>query len=197
MSLYNVVKTVLRPTTRLLFDAQVEGTENVPAAGGLVVACNHRSYLDPPILGTWFPRTIHYMAKQELFKIPVLGFLIAKVHAFPVDRERADLSAVRRALKILAAGGVVGIFPEGRRNLSGDAEAKGGAVLLAATAKCPVIPVALLRTQYAMRRLRGSHVRIRIGEPILLQGSQRKATKAEIEQWTGQLVRTIDALAEK
>ncbi len=197
MSLYNVVKTVLRPTTRLLFDAQVEGTENVPAAGGLVVACNHRSYLDPPILGTWFPRTIHYMAKQELFKIPVLGFLIANVHAFPVDRERADLSAVRRALKILAAGGVVGIFPEGRRNLSGDAEAKGGAVLLAATAKCPVIPVALLRTQYAMRRLRGSHVRIRIGEPILLQGSQRKATKAEIEQWTGQLVKAIDALAEK
>ena len=195
MSLYNVIKTTLRPTTRLLFDAKVEGTENVPPEGGLVVAANHRSYLDPPLLGTWFPRTIHYMAKQELFKIPVLGWIIDHVHAFPVDREKADLAAVRRALKILNAGGVVGIFPEGTRNLTGDVQAKGGAVLLAATAKVPLVPVALVRTQFGMRRFRGSHVRVRIGKPMLLQGSQRKATKAEIEQWTGQVTQAIDALA--
>jgi 1-acyl-sn-glycerol-3-phosphate acyltransferase len=195
MTLYGAVKAFLTPVTRLFFDVQVQGAENVPLHGGLIVAANHRSYLDPPLLGTWFPRTIHYMAKQELFKMPILGKLIEWVHAFPVDRSRADLSSVRRALKLLNAGEAVGIFPEGTRNVSGDVQAKGGAVLLAATANVPLVPVALVRTQFAMRRLRGSHVRIRIGTPIMLQGSERKATKAEVERWTSELSHTIDALA--
>ncbi|HXW76062.1 MAG TPA: lysophospholipid acyltransferase family protein, partial [Candidatus Eremiobacteraceae bacterium] len=138
MSLYGLARAVLKPTTSLLYAAQVSGVENVPASGGLVVAANHRSYLDPPLLGTWFPRTVHFMAKRELFSIPVLGYLISRVHAFPVDREHADLRAFRQALRILKDGGVVGIFPEGTRNLAGDAQARGGAVLLAVTAHCPV-----------------------------------------------------------
>lgn len=194
MSLYGAVKTVLRPTTRLLFDAQVSGVENVPMSGGLVVAANHLSYLDPPMLGTWFPRMLHYMAKEELFKIPVLGAAIKAVHAFPVSRDAADIGSIRRALRILKEGGAVGIFPEGRRNLSGDAKVKGGAVLLAATAHCPVVPVALVHTDIATRRLRGSHVRVRIGKPMTFQGSARKATKAEIEAWTGELAAELARL---
>lgn len=195
MSLYGAVKTVLRPATRLFFDAKVSGEENVPMIGPLVVAANHRSFLDPPMLGTWFPRTIHFMAKEQLFKIPVLGFLIDTVHAFPVSRDAADIGSIRRALRILKEGGVVGIFPEGTRNISGEAKAKGGAVLLAATAHCHLVPVALVRTALAVRRWRGSHVEVRIGKPITLQGSARKATKAEIEAWTGQLADAIEKLA--
>jgi 1-acyl-sn-glycerol-3-phosphate acyltransferase len=195
MSLYEFVKAILRPSTSALFAARVSGVERVPAAGGLVVAANHRSYLDPPLLGTWFPRMIHFMAKRELFGIPVLGFLIRKVHAFPVDRERSDISSIRRALHILKDGGVVGIFPEGTRNLAGDAKARGGAVLLAATAGCPLVPVALVNTQQAVQRLRASKVEVRIGQPMTFQGSQRKATKAEIEQWTNDVTDAIDRLA--
>lgn len=195
MSLYAFAKNVLRPATRAAFDVRVSGTENVPRDGGLVVAANHRSYLDPPLLGTWFPRTVHFMAKQELFKIVILGSLIKAVHAFPVDRDRADVAAIRQALRILKRGDVVGIFPEGTRNLEGEAQARGGAVLLAATAHCPIVPVALVNTRYAVRRLRASKVEVRIGKPIVLQGSERKATKAEIERWTADLSQRIDRLA--
>ena len=195
MSLYSLTKSVLRPLTRTAFAVRVTGTENVPLDGGLVVAANHRSYLDPPLLGTWFPRTIHFMAKQELFKLPVLGPLIRTVHAFPVDRDRADVTAIREALRIIKRGDVVGIFPEGTRNLVGEAQARGGAVLLAATAHCPIVPVALVNTQFAVRRLRASKVEVRIGEPMVLQGSERKATKAEIERWTADLSQRIDRLA--
>jgi len=195
VSLYSLTKSVLRPLTRTAFAVRVTGTENVPLDGGLVVAANHRSYLDPPLLGTWFPRTIHFMAKQELFKLPVLGPLIRTVHAFPVDRDRADVTAIREALRIIKRGDVVGIFPEGTRNLVGEAQARGGAVLLAATAHCPIVPVALVNTQFAVRRLRASKVEVRIGEPIVLQGSERKATKAEIERWTADLSQRIERLA--
>jgi len=195
VGLYEMVKTVLRPSTRLAFDVKVSGEENVPMSGPLVVAANHRSFLDPPLLGTWFPRTIHFMAKEELFKIPVLGYLIGQVHAFPVSRDSADIGSFRRALRILKEGGAVGIFPEGTRNVTGEAKAKGGAVLLAATAHCPLVPVALVRTTLATKRLRASHVEVRIGKPMMLQGSARKATKAEIEAWTGQLSAAIDELS--
>jgi 1-acyl-sn-glycerol-3-phosphate acyltransferase len=195
VSLYSFAKNTLRPLTRAAFDVRVTGTKNVPLEGGLVVAANHRSYLDPPLLGTWFPRTVHFMAKQELFKIFIFGRLIHAVHAFPVDRDRADLGSIRQALRILKGGDVVGIFPEGTRNISGEAQARGGAVLLAATAHCPIVPVALVNTQYAIRRLRASKVEVRIGEPIVLQGTQRKATKAEIEKWTADLTQHIDRLA--
>ena len=181
MSLYLLIKAVLRPATGLLFDAKVDGEDNVPMSGPLVVAANHRSFLDPPMLGTWFPRVVDFMAKEELFKIPVLGYLISKVHAFPVSRDTADIGS------FLKAGGVVGIFPEGTRNVTGESKAKGGAVLLAATAHCPLVPVGLARTSLAVHRWRASHVEVRIGKPIELQGSARKATKAEIEAWTSQL----------
>lgn len=194
MSLYEFVKVVLRPTTRAFFNARVSGEHRVPASGPLVVAANHMSYWDPPILGTWFPRTISFMAKQELFHLPVLGPLIKRVHAFPVNREAGDVGAIRRALHILKSGGVVGVFPEGRRNLAGEAQARGGAVLLAATAHCPLVPVALIGTNVAARRLRGSNVEVRIGAPLVFQGSERKPTKQELAQWTETLAQAINDL---
>jgi len=191
MSLYMAVKSVLRPTTALLLAARASGEENVPTDGPLVVAANHISYLDPPLLGTWFPRTVHFMAKRELFSMPVLGWLISRVHAFPVERERADLASFRRALRILKDGHVVGIFPEGTRNLSGDVKARGGAVLLAATAHCPLVPVALIGTRDAAKRLRKSRVEVRIGKPMRFEGTQRKPTKAELDGWTEDVSRAI------
>ncbi|HEY5095950.1 MAG TPA: lysophospholipid acyltransferase family protein [Candidatus Eremiobacteraceae bacterium] len=194
MSLYPFCKAVLRPLTTLLYAARVTGVENVPLAGPLIVAANHRSYLDPPLLGAWFPRTIHYMAKKELFTIPVLGWILRNVHSFPVNREIADPSAIKHALKTLRAGECVGIFPEGTRNIDGAATARRGAVLIAATAKCPVVPVALVNTEFAFRRFRTDPVEVNIGKPMMFQGSERKATKAELDQWTLDLAMAIERL---
>jgi 1-acyl-sn-glycerol-3-phosphate acyltransferase len=195
VTLYDLAKVLLTATTGPLLAPKVSGAENVPMEGGLIVAANHRSYLDPPLLGTWFPRPIHYMAKQELFKIPVLGSLISRVNAFPVNRDAGDIGSIKRALRILKDGGVVGIFPEGTRNVSGEAQVKSGAVVLASSARCPVVPVGLVRTELATRRLRGAHIEIRIGAPMLFQGSSRKATKAEIDAWTDELMRRIRDLS--
>ena len=194
--LYNAVKYTLRPASRLLLAASSSGAENVPAQGGLVVASNHVSYLDPPMLGTWFPRVIHFMAKQELFDVPIFGSLITAVHAFPVNREGGDVSAIRRALHILKAGGCVGIFPEGRRNVDGEAQARNGAVLLATMGHCPVVPVALVGTSGAAKRLRASRVEVRIGQPLMFQGSTRKPTKSELSAWTEELALRIADLME-
>ena len=195
MTPYDFAKWLLHGSTGVLLAPKVTGTENVPMEGGLVVAANHRSYLDPPLLGTWFPRPIHYMAKQELWKVPLLGPLISAVNAFPVNRDAADIGSVKRALRILKDGGVVGIFPEGTRNVSGEAEVKSGAVVLASSARCPVVPVGLVRTELATRRLRAAHVEINIGAPMTFQGSARKATKAEIEAWTDELMKKIATLS--
>src|SRR5579864_2900572 len=109
---------------------RVYGAENVPKDGPLIVACNHVSYLDPPVLGTASPRRIEYMAKRQLFEIPVLGSLISAVGAYPVDREGSATAAVKRSVEVLRRGGAIGIFPEGTRNLEGTAEARTGVALL-------------------------------------------------------------------
>ena len=194
MSLYPFCKVVLRPLTSLLYAARVSGVENVPMTGPLIVAANHRSYLDPPLLGAWFPRTIHYMAKKELFTIPVLGWILRNVHSFAVNRTIADPSAIKHALKTLRAGECVGIFPEGTRNIDGAATARRGAVLIAATAKCPIVPVALVNTESAFRRFRAAPVEVNIGAPMTFQGTERKATKAELDQWTLDLASAIERL---
>ena len=193
---FSFTKATVSSLSSVLFDVRLRGAENVPASGGLVVASNHVSYLDPPILGSHFPRPVHFMAKRELFSVPVLGPIIAALQAFPVNRDQGDLGAIRHALRVLKDGGVVGIFPEGRRNRDGEAQARGGAVLLAATAHCPVVPVALVGTAVAAKRLRKSHVEVRIGQPMTFQGSAGKPTKSEMQTWTDELSRRIADLAE-
>ena len=193
---YIAARGFLKPLLSLFFAVRASGAELVPKDGPLIVASNHVSYLDPPILGCWFPRVIHYMAKEELFRVPVLGALIRSVNTFPVNREQADRAAIRHALRVLKGGGVVGIFPEGRRNLDGEAQARSGAVLLAATSRCPVVPVALVRTHLAARRLRAAKVEVRIGAPLQFQGTERKATKAELATWTDAVTRRIAELME-
>ena len=196
MTFYDFAKAIVRPLTGAFFAVTATGYENVPATGPLIVAANHRSYLDPPLIGSWFPRPVHWMAKDELFRYPILGTLIRWCNAFPVARGEADVGSIKRALRILKEGEVVGIFPEGTRNISGDVEAKAGAVLLASRAHCPVVPVGVSRTGIAMKRLRGSHVEMRIGAPITFQGSSRRATKTELDAWTGELSKAIEDLTD-
>ncbi len=107
------------PLWRFVFRMSIEGPENIPLTGPVLLASNHRSNLDPFFLGVSFPRQVHFMAKAELWKFKPLGRVIDVLGTFPVNRGEADRAAVKRALEMLGAGAVVGMFPEGRRQRGG------------------------------------------------------------------------------
>ncbi len=189
---YDFAKAVVRFVVRVVWRARVRGAENVPAAGPLIVACNHLSYLDPPAMGCFCPRRISYMAKRELFEVPLLGAVIRALGAYAVDRKGSATAAVRRSLEVLKAGGAVGIFPEGTRNRSGDVEAQTGAALLASLAGAPVVPASIRGTE---RALRLGRIDVVFGAP-LEPPAGRKATRDDLAKFTRAIMNAIGALAE-
>jgi 1-acyl-sn-glycerol-3-phosphate acyltransferase len=165
------------------------GIENVPASGPAIIACNHVSYLDPVALGIALQRPLTYLAKKQLFAIPVLGPVIAALGAYPTDREAGALSALRAAVRVLKDGRCVGIFPEGTRNLTGSADEKGGAALLAALSGAPVVPAAIGGSRDAKRF---AQISVIYGEPLVVT-AERRGTEA-LEPWTAEIMRRIRAL---
>lgn len=192
MTLYGVARVLITGIGRVLWRVRVYGAQNVPLDGPLIVACNHLSLLDPPILGAFCPRNLHYMAKRELFAIPVLGPLIRAVGAYPVDREGSAAGAIRRSVAVLRAQGAVGIFPEGGRNSTGSAQARQGVALLAALADAPVLPAAVVGSNRAMHLVQ---MKVAFGRPLRLDPS-RKATRDDLAKFTDTIMGEIRALAE-
>jgi 1-acyl-sn-glycerol-3-phosphate acyltransferase len=177
---------------RTFWRLHVHGAERVPLSGPLIVACNHVSYFDPPALGVAMPRPIHYMAKQELFTIPVLGTVITWLNAFPVDRSRGDRAAIKRSLQVLQSGAALGIFPEGTRNTTGEIQPQLGVALLASLAKAPVLPAFVSGSAKANRFGR---IDVAFGEPMEF-GSGQKATREDLAKWTDQIMARVFALGE-
>jgi 1-acyl-sn-glycerol-3-phosphate acyltransferase len=188
--LYDAAKYTFWGIFGTVWRMQVHGGENMPKTGPVIVACNHISYLDPPVLGTASPRRISYMAKQELFSIPVLGPAIAAVGAYPVDRHGSAAAAIRRSVEVLRKGGVIGIFPEGTRNVSGENEARGGVALLASLSKAPVVPASIVGTSDAKRLAK---IDVIFGKPMNLP-QDRKATREEMANFTDEVMRAIRSL---
>lgn len=189
--IYDAASGLLRVIFRTIFRARAYGVENIPRDGALLVACNHRSYLDPPAL-CFSPRRISFMAKKELFAIPVLGPLIRAVGAYPVDRQGSAKSAIKRSLAVLQAGGTVGIFPEGRRNREGGAQIQTGVALLAALSGAPVLPACVLGGDRAAHL---GKMKVAFGRPLSLPAG-RKATRDDLAKFTQQIMAAIAALAE-
>lgn len=178
----------VRLLLRLLTRCVVEGLENIPATGPLLLVANHLNLVDPPVLGAILPRRIVFMAKEELFRTPVIGSVVSWYGAFPVKRGQADRQALRTAVAILEKGGVVGMFPEGTRSKTGKMnEAHPGAALLAVLGSAPVLPIAITGTD-RLRSVRALFTRpkitIRIGKPFTIdrhrggKGSLEGATVA-------------------
>ena len=192
MTLYGLAFVVVGAIGRALFGLRVVGAERVPLSGGLIVACNHISNFDPPLLGVSVPRPVSYMAKKELFAMPVLGWLISHLHAFPVDRQAGGTAALRASLRMIKEGACVGVFPEGGRNVTGDNELKAGAAFLAAASGAPVVPAAIVGT----RRLRPFHrVTVVFGEPFHVRRN-RESDGDGLEKGAGEIMQRIRELEE-
>lgn len=145
LDLYKIGQSVCRSYLSTLYKVEVIGKENIPKDKGVLLCCNHIHLLDPPLLGSYIDRPIHYMAKAELFKIPVLNSLITKFHAFPVRRGMSDKQALRQGLKILKENHILGIFPEGTRSKTGElGQGLAGVGFFALKTDAAVVPSAII-----------------------------------------------------
>jgi 1-acyl-sn-glycerol-3-phosphate acyltransferase len=163
---YKFARATVLIYTKLAFGLTVIDAEKVPRSGGLVVASNHFTAWDPFVMGVSVPREINFMAKKELFENSIMRLSMLGMRAFPVDRERNDLSAIRHALRLLKAGTAVGIFPQGTRGAP-DTSALDGAAFLAQRASVPLQPATIWRV--------GRSFHVRFGDPILPTGRDREA----------------------
>jgi len=193
---YELLRMFFAVLFSIAFRWRTSGTENIPA-GGAIIAANHISLWDPPVVGTAISRKAHFMAKEELFANPVFGWLISKLGAFPVKRGAADRTAIKTALTLLKNGSILVIFPEGTRSKDGKlGTPEAGLALLAVKAGVPVIPAAIFGTN---KIFRDGHVlpkfRIVFGKPILLGGST--AGKESMETMSTQVMAEISHLLEE
>ena len=198
LPLYGLVRVVLR--------VDVEGMENIPPEGeGVLVACNHLHNADPLLVEIVFPRPLHFMAKEELFRFKPLGWLLSKFGNFPVARGKSDRKAVRNAISRLQGGVAVGLFPEGTRSKTMRlSKPHGGAGFIAIQAGAPILPVAITGSE----RLPGNGKRppgerptpehpgihIRIGDAFLLPELGENGRRLGPEEATDRMMRVVASL---
>lgn len=176
------LKRYCRVLTGLAYGGHdVKGVENVPLSGPLIVAAIHRSYLDPILISAFLPRTLYFMGKRELFRVPLLGAAIRRFGALPIDRQGARGSTFHAALGILKRGGALVIFPEGGIVDSfSENRFKAGVGSLASMSGAPILPVVIAGSKVVPQRRstasKGSRLVIRVGPTI--QSSRRRGWEA-------------------
>lgn len=191
MSLYKFGRVVVGLYYHLVYRVRIEGTENIPKDRKFIVCANHKSYLDPPLLGLCMPFEIRYMAKEELFKNKIFGSLIRSLGAFPIKRGKSDVGALRAAMKMIENGEVIAIFPEGGRSHK-DSLRKGkqGAALIAVKSGVNILPVGICGNYKPFARMV-----VRVGKPIdLSEYFDKKVTAENLQAITDQLL--MPAIAE-
>ncbi|HXF97217.1 MAG TPA: lysophospholipid acyltransferase family protein [Gaiellaceae bacterium] len=182
-----VGRLVLQPLIVALTRLRVYGAERVPLSGGLVVAANHFSWVDPPALAAASPRPLYYLAKVEAHRVPGLGELIRAFGAFPVRRGESDREAVRRMRAIVRAGNALGMFVEGTRQRGGvPGRAQPGAAMAAIAEGVPLLPAAIHGSQ-AWRFGNFHPVSVAFGRPLVFDGLPRggrgyKEASLEVER---------------
>ncbi|MDF9407372.1 1-acyl-sn-glycerol-3-phosphate acyltransferase [Pelotomaculum isophthalicicum JI] len=189
---YILARFVCRIVLAVLRRWEIHGLSNLPAEGGLVLVSNHTSYWDPVIVGCAINRRINYMAKSELFDIPLLSTFIRAVGTFPVRRDQLDRTAIRTAMKLLEEGQIVGVFPEGTRSRTGELlKPHPGAAMLALKAGVPFLPVAIKGSRGFFGK-----VRVNIGKPVFYK-TDAKTSRADMEKVSNSIMDQIAELLDK
>lgn len=191
---YILFRGLFRILFRWGYRYQVIGHENIPKEGAVLICSNHISNLDPPLVGSSMQRKVSYMAKESLFKIPIVSFLIKRFGAFPVKRGVQDKQALRTAMGILKEGQVLGIFPEGTRSKTGRlGKPLPGAGMFALKEDSVVIPVAILGPYAFFKGLR-----IVFGEPVKLDDlKQGKITSEATRKASDRIMDSIQKLLDQ
>jgi 1-acyl-sn-glycerol-3-phosphate acyltransferase len=198
--LYAILKPLAVAVMRLLFGLEGRGMGHIPARGPVLLVANHSSFLDPPLVGGVSPRPLSFMAKEELFRVPLLGPLIRRLNARPVRRDGADASALRTALRILQEGGVLLVFPEGTRGPEGTLrEPKAGAGMLAVLSGAAVVPALIVGSGRAWprgRKLpRPTKVTVTFGPPTVFERKDAEGRKTDYEMVSREMMAMIGRLA--
>jgi 1-acyl-sn-glycerol-3-phosphate acyltransferase len=196
---YQVMKALALGALRLLFRHRAIGAEHVPLTGGALLASNHMSHLDPPVVGVGAPRPLHFMAKAELFRIPLFGGLIRRLNARPIRREGSDPGALRAAMRVLEEGRALLIFPEGTRGDEGVIRpAKTGAGMLAVLSGAAVVPVFVRGSGRAWprgRRLpRPAKVTVTFGQTLRFEAERGADRKRQYEIASREMMEAIARL---
>lgn len=190
MKFYNFVTGVLNVFSRVFFKFRVEGIENIPQEGSIIIAANHKSNLDPIFLAACMHknRPITAVAKKELFKIKPLGYILNKLNVIPINREKPDVSTIKNILRSIKDGYVLGIFPEGTRiKEPGFGQAKAGLSVFAIKGKAQVVPISIISNYKLFNR-----VTIYIDKPISFEEYyKQKLTTEENERLAQNVLEVI------
>ena len=188
MSFYAFAKSVTYSIFKPWYRIEALGLENFPKEGGVLLCANHIHNFDPIVVGIMIPRPVHYMAKEELFSVPLLGNIVRKCNAFPVKRGLSDREALRTGLKILKNGGVFGLFPEGHRSKTGElGKGLSGAGFFALRSEAKIVPCAIVGPYKSFQKLK-----VVYGKPIDMD--EYRKNKASIEEVTELIMSEIQKL---
>ncbi|MBT2677695.1 1-acyl-sn-glycerol-3-phosphate acyltransferase [Bacillus sp. ISL-35] len=175
MTVYSFARSLVNAVLKPVYRIEIIGRENIPADGGVLLCSNHINNLDPPVVGITAPRPVHFMAKEELFSVPVLGKIVPHLNAFPVKRGMSDREALRKGLGILKDGKVLGLFPEGTRSKTGEmGKGLAGAGFFALRSDAWVVPCAIIGPYKAFKKLK-----VVYGKPIDMESIKEKKLNAE------------------
>lgn len=184
---YAISRAICRILFKLLFRACIRGEENVPRWGPVLIAPNHVSFLDPVAVGTATRRRIRYMARDDLFTVPILGWVIKNLNSFPVKRDRPDPEAIKEALRVLKRGDALLVFPEGTRSPDGRLlPGQLGIGMLAWNSRATIIPTAIIGSERALpvgaKWIRRERIEVRFGKAISPKEFPEKRNRRETYQ---------------
>lgn len=196
---YGILRFVVTLVQPFIVRLRVEGVEHIPAEGPAIIAMNHVAWVDVLLAALRCPRPFQYMAKIELFNIPILGYLITHWGSFPVNRGASDREALRTAERMVAAGKLLIIFPEGHRTRGGPLlPGHPGTALIAMRTGAPIVAVGISGTQRVFKGLRygpfAPRVTIRYSTPFYVTAPGGKRSRESLTQATDTIMRQIAAL---
>ena len=190
--LYNIAVFLVKIYYKIIFFAKVEGIENMPKSGSMILCANHKSFRDPILIAAFSPRRLKFLAKAELFKNNLFGWFLRSLGCVPVDRSSGDLKAMRTCIKLLNDDSVLMLFPEGTRSCVHIDDVKSGALLFATKANVPIVPIGISNPNFLGK------TKVVIGKPICYdEYYNKKISSEEYRKLTNRLMLEIYDLVDE